>query len=314
MNPALNVDEPGLFTTVQDLGRPNAISSGVQAGGAMDRFAHSAANMLVGNAPADATLECTLSGPSLVAEHGCLIAITGADLDPHVNGTPAPTWTSIFLGAGDRLTFAGRRRGARAYIAVAGGVLGDRWLGSVSTNVMAGRGGKRGRPLITGDKIEVAGEGRKPAVAGRTLPEQSRPAYGDRSLPAIAGPHLKRLNGQSRSLLFEAPYAVSRDADRMGYRLEGPALATSGEELLSFGLVAGAVQVTHSGEPILLMADHQTAGGYPVVATVVSAGLPIAAQLVPGDELRFKQITVGQADKMRKALVTALESIGGARS
>jgi antagonist of KipI len=100
----------------------------------------------------------------------------------------------------------------------------------------------------------------------------------------------------------------------MGYRLEGPALATSGEELLSFGLVAGAVQVTHSGEPILLMADHQTAGGYPVVATVVSAGLPIAAQLVPGDELRFKQITVGQADKMRKALATALESIRGARS
>ena len=314
MNPALNVAEPGLFTTVQDLGRPSAISSGVQAGGAMDRFAHSAANLLVGNPPALATLECTLSGPSLVAEQSCLIAITGADFDPHVNGTPAPTWTSIFLGAGDRLTFAGRRRGARAYIAVAGGVLGDRWLGSVSTNVMAGRGGKHGRPLIAGDKIEVAGEGRKPAVAGRTVPEQSRPAYNDRSLPAIAGPHLKRLNGASRSLLFQSPYAVSRAADRMGYRLEGAMLAASGEELLSFGLVAGAVQVPHSGQPILLMADHQTAGGYPVVATVVSAALPIAAQLVPGDELRFTQITAGKAHKMRKALVTALESIRGAGS
>jgi len=314
VTPALNVEKPGLFTIIQDLGRPNAIGSGVQAGGAMDRFAHSAANLLVGNDRAFATLECTLSGPSLVAEHSCLIAITGADFDPHVNGAPMPMWTSVFLGVGDRLTFAGRRSGARAYIAVAGGVLGDRWLGSLSTNVMAGRGGKQGRPLIAGDKIALAGEGRKPAVAGRTVPEQSRPAYDDHSLPAMAGPHLKRLNPESRSLLFQTPYAVSRDADRMGYRLEGARLATSGEELLSFGLVAGAVQVPHSGQPILLMADHQTAGGYPVVATVVSAALPIAAQLVPGDELRLAQITAERAHRMRKALATALESIRGAES
>jgi len=309
VTPSLSVEKPGLFTVVQDLGRPNAISSGVQAGGAMDRFAHSAANLLVGNDPAFATLECTLSGPSLVAERSCLIAITGADFDPHVNGGPVPTWTSIFLGAGDRLTFAGRRSGARAYIAIAGGVVGDRWLGSQSTNVMARRGGKQGRPLIAGDKIDAAAEGRKPAVAGRTVPQQARPSYDDHSLPAIAGPHLKRLDSEGRSLLFQTPYAVSRDADRMGYRLEGARLATSGDELLSFGLVAGAVQVPYSGQPILLMADHQTAGGYPVAATVVSAALPIAAQLVPGDELQLTQITLERAHRMRKALVTALESI-----
>ena len=309
MNPALSVVEPGIFTTVQDLGRPHAISSGVQAGGAMDRFAHSAANLLVGNDAALATLECTLSGPKLVAERSCLIAITGADFDPRVNGAPVPAWTSIFLGAGDRLTFGGRRSGARAYIAVAGGVMGDRWLGSLSTNVMAKRGGKQGRPLIAGDRVDVAGEGSKPAVAGRTVPERSRPAYGEQSLQTIVGPHLKRLNPESRGDLFQTAYTVSRDADRMGYRLEGAKLASSGEELLSFGLVAGAVQVPHSGLPILLMADHQTAGGYPVVATVVSAALPIAAQLVPGDELRLTQITADRADKMRKALVAVLESI-----
>jgi allophanate hydrolase subunit 2 len=125
----------------------------------------------------------------------------------------------------------------------------------------------------------------------------------------IVGPHVKRLSAESRRLLFEAHYRVSRDADRMGYRLEGPQLATTGDELLSFGLVAGAVQVPHSGQPILLMADHQTAGGYPVVATVVSASLPIAAQLLPGDEVRFAEVTLERAREMRVALSSALDSL-----
>jgi antagonist of KipI len=305
----LRVQEPGLFTTVQDLGRPNAISAGVPPGGAMDRFAHSAANLLVGNDPGHATLECTLSGPHIVAEHSCLIAITGADFDARVNAAPAPTWTGIFLGAGDRLTFGARRTGARVYIAVAGGVQADRWLGSLSTNLMAARGGMHGRTLKAGDVISIAGEPRKPVVSGRRVAEQLRPDYGDHTLRSIAGPHSKRLNPEGRGHLFAAPYRVSRDADRMGYRLEGPQLATSGEELLSFGLVAGAVQVPHNGQPILLMADHQTAGGYPVVATVVSASLPIAAQLLPGDELRFTEVAVEHAHNMRKGLERALASL-----
>jgi biotin-dependent carboxylase-like uncharacterized protein len=307
--PTLLVESPGVLTTVQDLGRPNAVSAGVQAGGAMDRFAHSAANLLVGNDPGLATLECTLTGPALVAEQTCLIAIAGADFDPRVNGDPAPPWTSLFLGRGDRLTFAGRRAGARMYIAVAGGFEADRWLGSLSTNLLAGRGGNKGRPLKAGDTLSVAGEARKPGVARRRVPEQLRPAYGDHTLHAIAGPHLKRLDPAGRRLLFQATYRVGRDSDRMGYRLEGPQLIATGDELLSFGLVAGAVQMPSSGQPILLMADHQTAGGYPVVATVVSASLPIAAQLLPGDELRLADITVERAQKMRRALAGALETL-----
>jgi antagonist of KipI len=306
---ALYVEQPGLFTTVQDLGRPGAVSAGVQSGGAMDRFAHSAANLLVGNHPGQATLECTFSGPHLVAKYACLIAITGADFDPRVNGAPAPAWTSVFLGAGDRLTFGARRAGARMYLAVAGGVEGDRWLGSLSTNVMAARGGKQGRPLKSGDTVSIASEPSKPAVSGRRVPEQLRPDYSDHTLRAIAGPHVKRLNPEGHRLLFGATYRVSKDADRMGYRLEGPLLATSGDELLSFGLVPGAVQVPHNGQPILLMADHQTAGGYPVVATVVSASLPVAAQLLPGDELCFAEATVEHAQQMRKALEKALTSL-----
>jgi allophanate hydrolase subunit 2 len=141
------------------------------------------------------------------------------------------------------------------------------------------------------------------------MAEQLRPDYDDRTLQAIAGPHIKRLSPEGRGLLFEATYMVSRDADRMGYRLEGPQLVTSGEELLSFGLVSGAVQVPHNGQPILLMADYQTAGGYPVVATVVSAALPIAAQLLPGDELRIVEIDVERAREMRQSLERGLDSL-----
>ncbi len=309
MTAVLRVIEPGLFTTVQDLGRPHAVAAGVPPGGAMDRFAHTAANLIAGNDPGEAALECALSGPHLLAEHACLIAITGADFEPQVNGKAAPMWTGMFLAAGDRLTFGGRRSGARTYVAVAGGLEADRWLGSRSTNLMVGRGGMRGRTLKAGDELSTTAQPRKPAVTGRHLAKGLRPNYADRVLQAIPGPHVKRLEGEGRQRLFSAAYRVSRDADRMGYRLEGPALATSGDELLSFGLTAGAVQVPHSGQPILLMADHQTAGGYPVVATVVSAAIPIAAQLLPGDDVRFAEITIERSLGMRAALASALDSL-----
>jgi len=309
MKKVLRVVEPGLFTTVQDLGRLGAIAGGVPPGGAMDRFAHRAANLLVGNAPQDATLECALSGPHLAAEEACLIAVTGADFDPRVNGSPAPMWTGLFLARGDRLTFGGRRSGARAYIAVAGGFDADRWLGSRSTYLLAGRGGIGGRTLAAGDMLGVASEPTAPAIAGRSLAAKLRPDYTDHALHALPGPHLRRLDRDGRRLLFSATYTITREADRMGFRLDGPALVTSGDELLSFGLVAGVVQVPHSGRPILLMADHQTAGGYPVVATVISASMPHAAQLVPGDTLRFVQATAAQARVRRLALNAALASL-----
>jgi antagonist of KipI len=309
VTPALRVLEPGLFTTIQDLGRPAAIASGVPPGGAMDRFAHRAANLLAGNSAQDATLECTMSGPHLVAEEPCLIAVTGGDFQPRINGAPAPMWTGTFLGRGDRLTFDGRRSGARAYIAVSGGLEADRWLGSRSTSLMAGRGGMHGRSLARGDQLSIAAARSAPAVAGRQLPPGLRPAYSEHTLHAMPGPHLRRLDAEGRRQLFSALFTVSRDADRMGYRLEGPALATSGDELLSFGLVAGAVQVPRSGQPILLMADHQTAGGYPVVAVVISASMPIAAQLAPGDTLRFIQTTAAEASRRRLTLSAALATL-----
>ena len=195
---------------------------------------------------------------------------------------------------------------------MAGGIDGAGWLGSLSTNLMAARGGLHGRALRAGDAIDIAGEPTKPTISGRRMPEHLRPDYADRTLHAIAGPHFKRLDPDGRRLLFNAEFTVTKDSDRMGYRLDGPRLETSGDELLSFGLAAGAIQLPRGGQPILLMADHQTAGGYPVVAVVVSAALPIAAQLLPGDRLRFAEVTAERARQMRMALSNALDSLRSA--
>lgn len=309
MAPLLRVVEPGLFTSVQDLGRPNAMSSGVPRGGAMDRFAHSAANLLVGNEESAATLECTFTGPHLVAEHACLVAVTGAEFDLRVNDRPVPMWKGLLLAEGDQLTFGTRHHGGRAYVAVSGGVAADRWLGSLSTNVMAVRGGLHGRILMRGDLVEAAGAPRGPAVSGRELQPHLRPDYRSGALQVIPGPHFKRLGPDGRRHLFQSQFAVSRDADRMGYRLDGPPLEMAGEEILSFGLTAGAIQVPVRGQPILLMADHQTAGGYPVVATVVSASLPVAAQLVPGAKVSFVEVKLEDALRSRRQRLAALASL-----
>ncbi len=309
MTDVLRVLTPGIFTTVQDLGRPNALSSGVSTGGAMDRFAHRAANLLVGNEEGAATLECTLRGPHVVAVHSCLAAITGGDFDLRLNGSAAPAWTAIFLSEGDELTFGGRLTGGRVYLAVAGGIAADRWLGSCSTNLIAGRGGMHGRVIEGGDVIGLATARSAPSVSGRHLAENLRPAYADHVLHAIPGPHVRRLTDAGRKQLFGSSFKVSRESDRMGYRLEGPTLETTGDELLSFGLVAGAVQVPPGGRPILLMADHQTAGGYPVVAAVAGASMPVAAQLIPGDEVRFAEISVDAALRMRADQRAALDSL-----
>jgi antagonist of KipI len=268
----------------------------------MDRFAHRAANLLVGNAASDATLECTIKGPQLVAESDCVVAITGADL-----GANVPGWTSVSLRAGDHVSFAGRRAGGRAYVAVAGGFDGDRWLGSRSTYLLARRGGMHGRALAAGDVLDAVVE--RDAVEGRTLLPAVRPDYESRTLHAIAGPHLTRIGADGRRALLSATYTVTPESDRMGVRLAGPPLPDSGDDVLSFGLVAGALQLPGSGRPILLLADHQTAGGYPVVAVVISASMPVAGQLVPGDEVRFELVTAAQARTRRLQQAAALATL-----
>jgi 5-oxoprolinase (ATP-hydrolysing) subunit C len=168
---------------------------------------------------------------------------------------------------------------------------------------VTGRGGMHGRPLAEGDVIS-AGEPQAPPHLGVVI---SPPPYADRTLRVIEGPHIDRLAPAARQVLFSSVFHVSPHSDRMGYRLDGPPLETSAGELLSFGLVAGVVQLPPGGQPILLMADHQTAGGYPVVMTVTSASMPVAAQLAPGDEVRFEATTIGAALEARADQRAALD-------
>jgi antagonist of KipI len=310
--PVFHVEEPGLFTTIQDFGRPGRYGAGIPTGGAMDRFALAAANLLVGNVEDAPGLECTMSGPSLRARRPCLVAVTGADFEPLRNGRPVPTWESVFLAEGDLLSFAGRRLGARAYVAVAGGLHADRWLGSAATYLLLRRGGLQGRQLQGGDELALAGEPRRPSVVGRALPASRRPAYGEEvELRAVPGPHSARLGPRGRRAFHGTVWRVSRDSDRMGCRLEGPELDLKIADLISFGLAMGCVQVPPSGHPILLLADHQTAGGYPVVAGVARVDLPLAGQLGPGDGVRFRETTLAEAQDAWRRSELVLEELEG---
>lgn len=310
--PAFHVDTAGLLTTIQDLGRPGRLNAGIPIGGAMDRFALTAANLLVGNEPGAAGLEITIQGPELVALRGLLVAVCGADLSPRRNGRPVANWTSVFLAPGDRLGFGERRLGARAYLAVQGGLDGERWLGSRSTFRLVSKGGFGGRQLEAGDELARLGTAPGPAVVGRTLPPERRPRYPTvPELRCVPGPHFDALPKADQEQFFGSTWTVSRDADRMGIRLQARQgrLHLEVPELLSFGIAPGAVQVPPSGEPIVLLADHQTAGGYPVIAGVATADLPLAAQLLPGDRVRFKPVSVEEAQEAQRQRLADLETL-----
>ncbi|MGH7777682.1 MAG: biotin-dependent carboxyltransferase family protein [Candidatus Dormibacterales bacterium] len=301
----------GLLTTVQDLGRPGRRTAGVTPGGAMDQFAAMAANRLAGNPPGSPLLECTVRGPVLAALRPCVVAVTGGDLGLHLGGAEAPLWEAFQVREGDALAFEGRRTGARAYLAVAGGLAARRWLGSASTDLLVGKGGHEGRPLAEGDVLS-AGPAPPWCDPRRGLGPRLRPAYAARpDLCAVPGPHLGHLDPRSRDALFGGPFRLGADANRVGYRLEGeaPLVMAGTGALLSFGVCAGCVQVPASGRPILLMADHHTSGGYPVAACVARCSLPEAAQLVPGDTLSLKPVDPQEAQARWRLLLAALEEI-----
>jgi antagonist of KipI len=305
---ALRVESAGLLTTIQDLGRPRHRFAGVPPGGALDRFALAAANLLVGNPEQAAGLECTVTGPVVTAEDALVVAVTGGDYRPLINGAEAPTWTSVQLAPGDTLDLRTRAGGARCYLAVAGGIAGQRWLGSVATYQLVGRGGLDGRALRAGDVLELAAPPGEHAAAGKRLDSTLRPSY-EPELGAVPGPYRNRLTPDSRRRLYRQMFHVLHSSNRMGYRLDGEPLDIGGAELLSFGVAAGCIQVPPSGLPILLLQDHQTAGGYPVVAGVGRAWLPAAAQLLPGSELSFRQVTLDAAQAEWRRLRQGLETL-----
>jgi antagonist of KipI len=285
---AIRVVKSGMLTTIQDLGRWGLQSRGVPVAGPMDRVSHRMANAIIGNPPTAATLEVTLVGPELEFDDERVLAVAGASFELTVDGRPAPHAAPFVVSSGARLRFGARRSGTRAYVAITGGVAVPPTLGSRATHLVSRMGGLAGRALKAGDRLPLEALTRQPILADRlpagtaALPET--PA----KVRVLRGPQIEHFAADALDVLQSAPYTVGSTSDRMGFRLEGPRLTHAhGADTISDATPIGVLQVPASGQPILLMADCQTAGGYPKLATVISADLRVAGQLGPGDTLSF---------------------------
>ena len=289
----LAVLDPGLFTTVQDLGRFGHQARGMPVAGAMDRYAFTAANLLAGNRPNAAALEMTVKGGSFRFEREAFAAVAGADLQAKLDGRPIEAWSSFAASAGSTLSFDFMKSGCRAYLALRGGIDVPEVLGSRSTYCKAGIGGLSGRALREGDGLEAGNLSADPGTRlfGRSLLAQFVPAYGGEIvLRVLLGPQDDLFEEAGLATLFRGPYSITNEADRMGYRLEGPAIRHRGKaDIVSDALPLGAIQVPGHGKPIVLMADRQTTGGYAKIGTVIGPDLSLLAQAKPDDLVRFVQ-------------------------
>jgi len=297
---AVEVLDGGLLTTVQDLGRFGHRRHGVAWGGAMDAPALRAANLLVGNAPGAAALECTVAGPALRFLAPTRLAVTGADLGPVLHRDDLGPWAvppgaAVLARAGNRLLFTGRRAGCRAYVALAGGVDVPVVLGSRATDLGAGFGGFQGRALRAGDHLALGAARGEPAHAA---PPPGPPA-GSLTLRVVLGPQHDHLSSDSVGRFLSGEYAVTAASDRVGCRLDGPRLDhAGGGEIPSDGMVPGSVQVPPDGQPIVMLADGPTTGGYPKVATIIRADVPLLAQVLGGEgRVRFAAVSVEEAQR-----------------
>ena len=303
MSANLTVVRPGLFATIQDLGRFGFQELGMPVAGALDPVALRLANALVGNPQGMAGLEIALLGPVLRVDAASVrIAAVGPlaiSLEREGEATqPLDPHRSHSLRQGDLLRLGAVDGASVAYLAVAGGFALAPVMGSLSTYVRAGIGPLSGRPLGQDDRLPLVRDG---APAGPDVELPQTPEYGAGPLRVVLGPQDDRFTEQALATFLSATYHVGKQADRMGLRLEGPALKHRGSaDIPSDGLVTGSIQVPGNGQPILLLNDHQTAGGYAKIATVISADLPRAGRLRPGDRLAFQAVTVEEAEAIRR--------------
>ena len=292
---SIEVLSPGLLTTVQAFGREGFRHLGVGFGGALDPDAHAIANLLVGNAAPAATLEIALAGPTLRFEHASRIALCGTAFDADIDGEPLPGWRSATLPAGSVLRIGGCRTGARAWLAVSGGIRVPDILGSASTDLRGGFGGIEGRALRAGDRLQVE-PFTETVERMRIAPWWIDP----HALDAQPSPPMRVLPGSDPTDpgdgLFEHAWTVAPASDRQGLRLVGRSVAVrNAREYISEPIIPGTVQLPHGGEPIVLLADAQTHGGYPRIGHVIRADRGRLAQLRAGDKIRFAPCTPVEA-------------------
>ncbi|MGM8215449.1 biotin-dependent carboxyltransferase family protein [Bacillaceae bacterium W0354] len=302
--PIFKVMKSGLSTTFQDLGRYGYQKFGVPTSGAMDRYAYTMANILVGNQRNEACLEVALIGPRLKALHEVTLAITGADLQPVVNGQKQKMWTTFTMQKGDELSFAQHRQGVFSYIAVAGGFDCPEYLGSRSTDMSS----EFGNLIQIGDILRG-----HPRLHSKGIGLQNKliPIYETNvEVAVIEGPHTDHFTKKEREQFFKNVYTLQSNSNRMGYRLKSQHMNwTDKDNIWSDAIPFGGIQIIPSGEPIVLMADRQTTGGYPRIGTVASVDIPKVAQLTPGGEIKFYPVSIEQAQVRLKEQARLFELI-----
>lgn len=298
----VEITKGGMLSTVQDRGRRQVGALGISPSGVADWFSAGVANRLAGNQPGAALIETTLDGIAFTARSDVRIAVTGAQATLQVDDRRADLWQSRDIRSGQHVTVGPAAQGLRSYIALGGGIDVSPVLGSASTDVGAGFGGVEGRAVRDGDNLEIGSDasiehGPPPPPAHWRLPEGSRPAWQrDAALRVTLGSHADLVAAVELAALLDQRYVVSPHCSRQGIRLAGSAVKTKEPlEMLSFGVCAGCVQLTSDGLPIVLLSEHQTTGGYAVMLNVITADLPVAAQLRPGDTVAFQRVTLSEA-------------------
>jgi antagonist of KipI len=299
---SIMIKKPGILTTVQDLGRVGYRRYGINPGGAMDVAAARLANVVVGNDENEAVTEMHFPAPEIVFEANAIAAICGADLSPVLDGKPIENWRPLFVNKGSTLNFNGRMSGNRAYLAVRGGFKIKEWLGSSSTNLTAAAGGVNGRKLAVSDRIGFKAKAKRQTdKLGGAISMTLRPHY--RPFPTVrivAGAEYEHLTKKGHELLVDHDFTVSANSNRMGFRLIGePITFAKPREFISSAVSFGTIQTLPDGQLIVLMADHQTAGGYPRVAHIISRDLPLVAQLGANDKVAFHLIDLAGAEQLK---------------
>ncbi len=295
------VEKSGIFTTIQDLGRYGYQQYGVVVSGAMDQFAHRIANILVGNKPSCATLEMTLIGPTLHILEDCVIAITGANLSATIDNKPLNTWKSTYVKKGQILSFGKSTQGILAYLAVSGGIYAQDVLGSKATYRKAKIGGIAGREIRKGD-ILFSGESKDDVklLSGRILSPQIVPNYqNDLPFRVIVGPDEHLFSKAGLATFFREEFEITTELDRMGCRLLGPIIEhNANADILSDAITFGTIQVPANGQPIILLAERQTSGGYARIGSVITVDLPRLVQQPPRTKIRFEATTIEKAHQL----------------
>ncbi|MCI6354454.1 biotin-dependent carboxyltransferase family protein [Eubacterium coprostanoligenes] len=296
----IEIITPGLLTTVQDFGRVGVMKNGFTQNGAMDRYSMTVANRLCGNCDSAPVLEMTVLGVTARFTQDTVVCVSGADFGAKINDKPIKRNKAYKINKGDILSMGAAKSGMRAYLAVAGGIVGEYVFGSASTNLKFAFGGHFGKKLQSGDVLSI-GTGAFPLgeIDKWEIPESEYSK--DAQLRVVLGPQNEMFTDEDIRLFLSQEYEVTAQSDRMGIRLSGePLKSKNGMDIISDGIVFGSVQVPNSGEPIILMADHQTTGGYAKIATVISVDLPRASQLSAGNTVRFKSVTVEEAEQEAK--------------